>query len=494
MASSSTDRRPMLAPNQLLWVGVAFLQVLLAGLFLLDWRLPVAATLAGMLGVLALLHPMVAVAGLLGGRILSTGSMSFLRIGGLNIGVFEPMLGLALAVLLVRAAQTRRSLTPWFPWRHALVFFWAWQGLGVLWANNAGKGLSELVAVGVIVATTTVLLVFVDDYDKFEKAVMAWIGASVLTAILSVTTDFTDVAVTGKTWEIASGGGRETGLGQQPNWFAMNLMFGVALAFASSVIQKTGLQRLGMLAVGLFLLLAQLRSGSRGGTYALVIGAFVMSLGLPLVRKWVARISVLVVILGIGWSFLGDDSTSKALNRILMNLGNTWGSDIRERNWMVCLNMFVDTWGRGIGPGGYQELVAQYDWKIYDSIHRYPHGILWGLIGHYGAVGVCCAAVLTRQLYKMNSELAQWTKGTRAEVYAWAFPATIAGYFAWSLVEFNFDDKPFWEFLALYTALYMMVRKANEEGTAFPPLTGGLDPPGPSENLESDDSGEVEGS
>ncbi len=467
-------RRTGLAGTRLVWVGVLALQLVLVGLFVLDARLPVAVVLAGMTGVAALRFPMLALGGLIAARILSTGSMSFLRIGGLNIGVFEPMLGLALVVLLVRAVETKQSVTPEFPWRTPLLAFWAWQVLGLAWSSKPGSGFGDVVSIGVVVATTTVILVFVKDYDKFELTVLAWIAGTLLTAILSLTTSFTDIAAAGKTWEIAAGGGRETGLGQQPNWFSMNLMFGVALSFALAVVQKRTAYRLALIGVGLFILTAQLRSGSRGGTYALVIGALLMTVSLPLVRKWIAVIFGVSVAAGLLWSFIGDDTTSKALGRIIGNLGNTWGSDIRERNWIVCMKMARDTWGIGVGAGGYQELVADYDWKIYDSIHRYPHGIFWGVLGHYGVIGVACFAALIRGVFRMNREMVEVTRGTRAEVFTWAFPAVMFGYFAWSFVEFNFDDKPFWEFLALYTALYLISQRVRAGELTLPPLEGGL--------------------
>jgi uncharacterized membrane protein YecN with MAPEG domain len=467
-------RKVMSGPNLLMWTGILVAQLVLVGLFLLDWKLPVAVILAGVVGVMAIQYPMLALGGLLAGRILATGSMSFLRIAGLNIGVFEPMLGLALAVLIIRAVDRQLSLTPEFPWRTPLLLFWGWQVLGLTWSHKPSGGFKEIVAVGVIVATTTVILVFVTDYKKFEMTVLAWILGTLLAAVLSMTTNFTDIASAGKTWEIAAQGGRETGLGQQPNWFSMNLMYGVALSFALAVVQRRTRHRIALLVIGLFILLAQLRSGSRGGTYALIIGTVVMALALPLVRKWVVRVGGLALGAGLLWAFIGDDTTSQALLRIATNVGNTWGSDIRERNWLVCLKMARDTWGIGIGAGGYQELVAEYDWKIYDSIHRYPHGIIWGVIGHYGIVGVICMGALIRQVYRMNRELVSWTQGSRAVVFTWAFPAVMTGYFAWSFVEFNFDDKPFWEFLALYTALYLVAKRVQEGEGELPPLSGGF--------------------
>ena len=55
-------------------------------------------------------------------------------------------------------------------------------------------------------------------------------------------------------------------------------------------------------------------------------------------------------------------------------------------------------------------------------------------------------------------------RGTQAEVLAWAMPASMAGYFAWSFVEFSLDEKPFWEWLAVYTALHLAARRAKEPG------------------------------
>jgi hypothetical protein len=52
-------------------------------------------------------------------------------------------------------------------------------------------------------------------------------------------------------------------------------------------------------------------------------------------------------------------------------------------------------------------------------------------------------------------------------------PASMAGYFAWSFVEFSLDEKPFWEWLAVYTALHLIARRAARgEGPAIPPWQG----------------------
>jgi hypothetical protein len=139
-------------------------------------------------------------------------------------------------------------------------------------------------------------------------------------------------------------------------------------------------------------------------------------------------------------------------------------------NWLVCYQEFVDTWGRGIGAGGYVTLLAKYNWYIYQSVYRYPHGIFWGLMAHYGAVGLFLFGWLSLRVFRMGRELVAWTRGSQLEVLAWTMPATLLGYAAWSFVEFEYNEKPFWEFLALYTALYLVVGRMVAAGTPLPAL------------------------
>ena len=452
-------------------VGVLAAQIFLAGLMVIDWRLPVAVVMGVGVVVLALRRPLLAVGLLIAGRLVSTGSMSFIRIGKVNIGLFEPVLFLALAALAVHAVTRKQKLLQDWPWRGPLLAFASWQVLGLLWCHSLGGGIQELIAVGVIFCTATIVLSYVKSYADFRVVVSAWLAAAVLIGLLALTTDWTGVGDVKDTWEVAAGGGRETGLGQQPNWFAMNLMFIVLTAFGMAAVESRRWARWLFVAAGFFVFVSQLRSGSRGGIYALVIASALIGLAHPIARKWILRFAGLALVVFAGFSLFGDGgSTTKAVNRIIMNLGTTWGEDVREQNWMVCLQMFADTWGRGIGPGGYPELVAEYNWRIYDSIHKYPHGIFWGVTAHYGVVGLGLGAWLVVAVFKMSRDLVRWTKGTAVEVFAWTMPATMLGYALWSFVEFNFDDKPFWEFLALFTALYLFVRRARAAEEALPEL------------------------
>jgi hypothetical protein len=85
-------------------------------------------------------------------------------------------------------------------------------------------------------------------------------------------------------------------------------------------------------------------------------------------------------------------------------------------------------------------------------------------MAHYGVVGLGLLGWLLACITGMARKLIALTKGTEAEVFAWTMPAAMLGYFAWSFVEFTLTEKPFWEFLALYTALYLIVDRMKQEG------------------------------
>ncbi len=473
--------------------AIIAVQLVLVVIMLIDYRLPAALVVGGILTVAALRWPLGAVALLIAARLIGTASMSWLHIGGLHLGIFEPVLIIALFALLYHAVIRRRQILHDFPWLTPMLIFVMYQVIGLTWAYKFGQGISDIVSTAVVLANATLIITFVRSYEDFQKVFTVWVAASVTIGLLSMFTSMDTVGSSGGVWEIAANGGRETGLGQQPNWFAMNLMFSVHTCFGMAVIQKDKRRRWMFILAGLFIFLSQLRSGSRGGAYAIFIGGTLVALAHPVFRRWMKRF--LVIVLGLFAFYMLFDygsSTSKALTRIATNITNTWGQDVRETNWVVCGQMFLNTWGFGIGPGGYADLLEDYNWKLYTSIHRYPHGIFWGLLAHYGLIGLSLGAWTIVIVFRMARELIMISRGSAIEVFAWTMPATMLGYIAWSFVEFEINDKPFWEFLALYTALFIATKKMVAAGEKLPRLPHRLrlpwHPPLPGQNVVPDHS------
>jgi O-antigen ligase len=437
-------------------------QLIAVAVFALN-PMAVLAMVAAVVGAVVVLErPVLGVGLLFAARLLSTGATVFVRVGRMGIGPFEPVLLLCLLGLVFHAAVNGTRLwRPW-PWRAPLIGFMLWVGLSLLWSHNPKDGLSDLMPLFIVLANAMVILAFIRTWAQFKLMLWFWVGASVTVGVLTLALSAAGIAVTDVTFKAASGGGRETGLGQQPNWFAMHLMFIIHTAFGMALVERRRWVRIGLVIAGFFIFVMMLKSGSRGGAYATLIGGVLAALAHPLFRKWFVRflaISAVIFLVGIVFD-VGD--TAKALKRITSTM--VLGQNYRQLNWLTCMQMFQDSWGLGIGAGGYEDLLPEYNNYVAQSLYTYPHGIVWELMAHYGVVGLGLLGWLLASITGMARELIAWTKGTEAEVFAWTMPAAMLGYFAWSFVEFTLTEKPFWEFLSLYTALYLIVGRMKKEG------------------------------
>ena len=445
---------------------LAAVHLLAALAFFVDARLALVV-LAGLVAVVvAVDRPLWGISLLIAGRITSTGANAWLRLGSINVDLFEPALLLCIGALLVHSALHKKRIWVDTPWRLPILCFLAFQVISLGWTTSLEEAIQEILATGVLLSTTLLIAAFVEDLRSLRHVLYVWIGASLFVAVASLIGigASEDVA-----FEMAQNN-RASGFGQHPNWFAMNLMYAVLPALALALAEKRRNWRWLFLFVTVFLFLGQARSGSRGGTYALIIGAGLTSMAHPLFRRWSLRLGILAAAAFGLIMVVGDGSTSLAYSRIVVSTGVVLGKGVRESNWLVCVQMFLDTWGRGIGGGGYAELLQYYDTWLYNSQYRYPHGIFWGLMAHYGVVGLGLAAWFLVMVASMVRDLARWTRGTSLELLVWAMPATMAGYAAWSFVEFMYDDKPFWEFLGVYTALWLVVRRIKQQGKELPEL------------------------
>jgi O-antigen ligase len=343
-----------------------------------------------------------------------------------------------------------------------------WRFVGLFWCTEFSEGAKEIVTFGVIVATSMVILAFVDTWDEVKTMLAWWIGACVLIGVLAIFGDRLGLTSYASQWKAAESGGRETGLGQQPNWFAMNLSFVVPATAALGLIQKRLAYRWGLFLATVFIFFAMMTSGSRGGAGSVVIAGAMVAFGQPLFRKWFIRFSVVALAFFALAALTNLGDVGKGFNRISTGVTFLFQRDIRGANWAACMGMFADSGGLGIGPGGYIDHLAKYSDWLYNSVYRYPHGIFWGEMAHGGVVGLVLFGALIVVVARMARQTILDTRGTEAEGMAWAMPASMLGYFAWSFVEFSIDEKPFWEWLALYTALHLVARRAVVQGKPLP--------------------------
>ncbi|MCB9792427.1 MAG: O-antigen ligase family protein [Alphaproteobacteria bacterium] len=430
-------------------LALALVQLALGVAFVLE---PVVAfgLVLGAVGVAVVVRsPLLGVALLLSSRVLSTGALVFLRVGRIGVGPFELMLvacTLTLAVQAIRKGQ--RLWLPW-PWKWPFLVFAAWVGLSLKWSVDKGDGVAELLPLILVFATTTLVMAFVRTWQHVRLMLVAWLATCVFIGLATAAASSTGVQF-GVAFEAASGGGRTTGLGQQPNWFAMNLFFIIPTALGLGVVER-GWRRAGWIGGALFVVLTMLQAGSRGGVLATLIASGLVALANPRFRRWaVAGVAttLVAVLTSITFDFGGLGVIVARLSR-----GILFQENYRPWNWQACLEMFRDSGGLGIGAGGYTTLLPQYNYLLSQSLYDYPHGIPWEIIAHYGVVGILLVSWLVWTVARMSLRTIRAARGHPAEVLAWAMPAAMVGYAAWSFVEFSFSEKPFWEFLAVYSAL-----------------------------------------
>ncbi len=424
-----------------------------------DPRLTVLAVGAVATAIVVIEQPLFGVAMLLAARLLSTGATVFFRIGHMGIGPFEPALLLCLAALGFHGVFHRINFWRAWPWRNAFLALVGFVATTVLWSLSRSETIGEVIPLGLVLANTLVILAFTHTWKDFRFLVYAWIGTCVLIALIATFTDNSAFLSSTQSFQAAAGGGRETGLGQQPNWYAMNLMFIIPTCFGMALVERHKLLKLGLVGAGGFIFYSMLQSGSRGGAYATLIGGGLVALANPHFRRWFLRLAGASAAVG-GLIVASNLSGAAALGRIASN-GITLNQSYRQWNWEVCWQLFRDTKGLGIGAGGYTIVLPDYNYYVAQSLYDYPHGIFWEFLAHYGVIGLALLAWLMVAIVLMARDIVAMTRGTVAEVVAWTMPAAMLGYFAWSFMEFTLTEKPFWEFLALYTSLYFVAKRAH---------------------------------
>jgi len=369
---------------------------------------------------------------------------------------------LCLGVLVVHATRNRVRVWRDIPWRAPLIGLLGFQLLSVLWCTDVIEAVEEVVGTVIVLCTTLVLVSFIRSARDLRVVLWVWAATSMGIVVLTTLGVF---AVEESAFEMAQSS-KSGGLGQHPNWFAMNLMFIIHCCLALVLIERQAVVKWLWFVIGTGVFVGQMQSGSRGGTASVLLGGGLAALFHPRVRK-IGLIASLPVGVMVVWVILSGSSSSGAFARVWSEGSSVLGASVRESNWLVCWQMFVDTSGLGIGAGGYEAMMGQYDWWLSNSQYTYPHGIFWGLLAHYGVVGVALYVWFLFRLIRMMLQSLKATQGTELQVMAWAMIATMVGYWAWSFFEFKLTDKPFWEFLALFTVFWGLTR--NMAGSAKNP-------------------------
>jgi len=404
--------------------------------------------------IVALQRPVLGVGLIVASRIIGNEALTFLRVGPVGIGLYEAVAVICLPVLVTAAVMRSRRLWVSWPWKAPLLLLVAWAAFSLRWSANPSEGLGDLIPVLPVLLNVTLVLVFVRTWEDLRTVLWCWLGAAVLLCLATLLLNLVGIDVGEVSFQAAARGGRETGLGQQPNWFAMTLYFIVPAAFGLAYLER-GSARVAAVLGGSLVFLVMVSTGSRGGVAATVIALLVSALGSPRVRRWVLR-ALGGGGAGLALAFVLDPGgISRAIGRILGS--DAFMVNYRPWNWQACMEMFVDSRGLGVGLGGYSDILPAYNSLLASTVYDYPHGVFWQVLAHLGLVGLALLAWGVWRVFRMQREAARRAAQGPLRVMVKVMGGTLVGYAAWTFFEFTLLEKPFFEFLALATALHLLL-------------------------------------
>ncbi len=460
------------------WILILGFQSFLFFLLLLDVELPFLLLIAlGVAGV-AFVKPIWTVYGILATRIITTTATSFVRLGPVSLGFFEPTFALAYLSYLVKAMHERSSVLRMTPATLPIVLYGIMVFLWWFWSSDKNDGAHEIIVTVIFVCGFLMVSSALRTYTHIVEALWVFTIFTCFYGLLGMYLGTDDSSLYSDVqFKAMSQGGRTGGLGQQPNWFAMNLAFAVNPGFALAYIQKDTRKKLLAGGMTLITIIAMVSSGSRGGLYSVTMGIIWVSIfNAPIrnffVKYWVAG--------GIAFALISLFSAGDivaGLSRISsQGIDTLLEGNVRLSNWEACLIMFRDSFGMGIGTGGYEVWLAQINAKLAESTNKYPHGIIWSLMAHHGIFGIGFFILMCTRTGV--SFVSAWRKvrGTELEVLLLGTSAAVIGYHAHALIEFEMHDKPFWEFFGLFWALILLCEEKASQPEALEALRmkGGL--------------------
>ena len=241
------------------------------------------------------------------------------------------------------------------------------------------------------------LIVFILAYNAFlassvvTGALLSYVFASALSAVLTLNGVFVDAV------RNEDSGGRLSGLGADPNGYAIGLMVGVLLAAGLAHFRKgkrKGIAQLAFLwGAALVMLLVIIRTLSRGVTLALVAGALVLVVGKGTFGARSRRLVLVAVVGGVVFWFSPGSEDILERWRFTIETGDTSG---REEILGATVKLLMAKPLLGWGADGPRELMRLQGLIEMGAIGATHNNFLGMLIQHglLGTLPAICAYVI----------------------------------------------------------------------------------------------------
>ena len=335
--------------------------------------------------------------------------------------------------------------------------FLAWAMISLLWTPNLRASLVVVVQIFVALALFFSSTQFFREEKFLRSVVMIWFFLGLADAFLTFLFPhgYKFSPFVGLQWT-KSVLGRALAFTGHPNTLALQLNVGILLGFGLLLSAKS---RLSKWLYGLAIIpmsLAFVLTMSRGWLVALPIGIAFFFYRMRQFKKFIiviiaglVLIGILFLILpeslqGIIWRFFRAPSGAEYSDIEVAGAGKTL--EVRSLLWEAGFEFFKNTYGRGIGAGGFASVVGGV---LPESAEMQLHSLYFTIIFELGFVGIVIFFwLLVRLLIKIEL-FSKQIRETSVE------PLFLAWYAGWVTMLLNgflritLGSVPFWSFMSL---------------------------------------------
>ncbi|MFN8161330.1 MAG: O-antigen ligase family protein [Solirubrobacterales bacterium] len=329
-----------------------------------------------------------------------------------------------------------------------------WFALSLIWAAQPGSGLGLLVSSAEVAVFFALIATIPSRRSELRIIAAGFVAGATLSALIGIVGQVIGLS------DVVQDG-RLQGAAGDPNFFAGQLVGGLALACGLLATTRNAAARI-WLAASLFVLAYGIvASQSRGGFAALIVAAIA---ALIAVRRY--RAQVLLLVAGIGavlalWLASDPGAWERISTSGSRSAGSAGGSG-REDLWTIALRMSGDHPINGVGYNNFAVQAPNYTREpgtltgvIHVENHQEVHNAYLSLLAETGFIGLAlflgvtgaCVAAAVRAGRKFAS-----AGDPRAEVFSQSIAVALAGMLGAAFFLSQAADKRIWVLMGMAAA------------------------------------------
>ncbi len=343
--------------------------------------------------------------------------------------------------------------------------FLSWAMLSLIWAPHFFNALAHLFALVMAFLLYYITCFAIQNEKSLEYVIWGWWSVGIIFFFLAIMQYFSVVKMdVSFTMGILEGYSRVTGLSGSPSAFARIMilvffaMLGAYHLFENNI--KKALVRIALLCSLLVIVLTLSRSGFIG----LFAGLFLYSL--RFVRHLSVKHVIFIFLLGVAFFVFGFLVNINFMERIesIFNFYKQGAWIIRLSVWSAAYEMFMDTYGLGVGLGGFEALFKLYfdpPFRV-GNVPPHTHSIYMDLLTHFGVIGFILLAAMMVKLVFYLYQLLKRLEMTGIGKALLAFCCGLLSSFIQNIISGLVHISEIWVYMGMIVACAKIAEKQLE--------------------------------